>query len=116
MYTLEITELKVVNKLLVNNDLKYRSLIDNTQIALFHTRPDGIILDANISACEIFGYTMSEFKNMNRSVIIDETDENLKKLLQERKIKGITSGRITGIRRGGIKFRLTYVLLFILMR
>lgn len=104
MSTLEITELKVVNKLLVNNDLKYRSLIDNTQIALFHTRPDGIILDANISACEIFGYTMSEFKNMNRSVIIDETDENLKKLLQERKIKGITSGRITGIRRGGIKF------------
>lgn len=104
MSTLEVTDLKIVNRMLVNNDLKYRSLIDSTQIALFHTRPDGIILDANLSACEMFGYTMSEFKNMNRSVIIDETDENLKKLLHERKVKGITSGRITGIRRGGVKF------------
>ncbi len=104
MTTLEVTDLKSVNRLLVNNDKKYKALIDNAQTALFHTKPDGIILDANLSACEMFGYTTDEFHNMNRSVIIDEEDENFKKLVVERKVKGITSGRITGIRRGGEKF------------
>ncbi len=104
MTTLEVTDLKVVNKILINNELKYKALIDNTQTALFHTNPNGIILEANLSACEMFGYLLEEFKNMNRSVIIDEEDENLKKLIHDRKVKGIASGRITGIRRGGEKF------------
>lgn len=104
MTTLEVTELKVVNRILYNNELKYKSLIDNTQTALFHTNTNGTILEANLSACEMFGYSLSEFKNMYRGVIIDETDDNFKILLQQRKVKGISTGRITGIRRGGEKF------------
>lgn len=91
-----------------NSLQKYKVLIENSVSAILFTKPDGTILEANKAAEEMFGYTLQEFKRIGRHGIIDHTDENIPKLLEERKTKGKIQAEIIGIRKNGEKFPIRF--------
>lgn len=56
---------------------KYQILFENSISALFITRPNGTILEANQAACDLFGYSVEEFRKFGREGIIDPNTPNL---------------------------------------
>ncbi|TVQ05955.1 MAG: PAS domain S-box protein [Balneolaceae bacterium] len=82
----------------------YRSVFENSITAIFITRPDGSILEANRAACRLFGYTEEEFRKLGRQGVIDSKSPGLSEKLMEREKKGSTSGELIGIRKTGEKF------------
>jgi PAS domain S-box-containing protein len=82
----------------------YRVMIENALDAFFLTKPDGTILDANASACSMFGYSLEEFQHAGRQGIIDSDSPGLKEFLLERKEKGKIVCELIGVRKGGEKF------------
>ena len=85
-------------------DKKYQALFENSITALFITRPDGTIMEANQAACRMFGYSEEELIELNRQEIIDENSPGLQKKLQEREEVGSTSGEVIGVRKNGERF------------
>ncbi len=83
---------------------KYRALFENSITALFITRPDGSILEANSAACRMFGYTEEEFRKLGRQGVIDPDTPELTKKLREREENGSAYGELIGIRKNGEKF------------
>jgi PAS domain S-box-containing protein len=73
---------------LLESEEKYRSIFENSMDAIFLTRPDGSILDANPAAEEMYGYTKDELCKSGRSSIVDTNDPNLYTALNERIITG----------------------------
>lgn len=90
------------------SQLQYQSIIDNSLLAFFLTKPDGSILEANKAAEKIFGYSVEELCRLGRKVIIDDTDPRLAEKLKERQEKGFSVGEITGIRKNGERFPLEF--------
>lgn len=82
----------------------YRVMIENALDAFFLTKPDGTILDANAAACEMFGYTLNEFKIAGRRGIIDTESPGLADKLEERKKNGKITCELIGVRKNGEKF------------
>lgn len=86
------------------DDKKYQALFENSITALFITRPDGTILEANRAACRMFGYTEEELKKLGRQGVIDPDSPGLKEKLKEREEAGSSFGVLIGIRKSGEKF------------
>ncbi|MDZ7718800.1 MAG: PAS domain S-box protein [Balneolaceae bacterium] len=82
----------------------YRFVFENSIAALFITRPDGTILEANKAACRMFGYTEEEFKKQGMQGMIDPKSPDFSEKLKEREEKGSTSGEVIGIRKNGKRF------------
>ncbi|TVR29410.1 MAG: PAS domain S-box protein, partial [Balneolaceae bacterium] len=83
---------------------KYQALFENSITALFITRPDGTILEANRAACRMFGYSEVEFRKLGRQGVIDPNSPGLSDKLKEREETGSTTGEMIGIRKTGEKF------------
>ena len=83
---------------------KYRALFENSIIALFLTRPDGTILEANRAACRMFGYSEEEFRELGGHGVIDPKSSGFTEKLKERDETGSTSGEVIGIRKNGKRF------------
>ena len=101
-------QLKQNNNLLIETVLtkdskekKYTNIIENAPSALFLTKPDGSILEANKNACEMLGYTEEELKQIGKKRVLDENDLNVVKLLAQRKKFGKARGEVTVIRKNG---------------
>ncbi|MCH8494507.1 MAG: PAS domain S-box protein, partial [Balneolales bacterium] len=86
------------------SELVKGSLFDNSITALFVTRPEGTILEANDAACNMFGYSTEEFKKIGRIGIIDPETPGLTEMFLEREKKGSISGRLIAIRKSGEHF------------
>ncbi|MES2778531.1 MAG: PAS domain S-box protein, partial [Bacteroidota bacterium] len=85
------------------------ALIDNSLSAIFLTKPDGAIIEANPAAQLLFDYTLDELRNIGRQGIIDHSDAtNIKEMLQKRDIHGRASGEIIGIRKNGDRFPIEF--------
>lgn len=82
----------------------YKALIENSMSAIFFTKPDGTILDANPAACTMFGYSVEEFRNLGRSGIMDTSHKALHDLVAERNEKGHAKGELIAIRKSGERF------------
>ncbi|GAC1594705.1 MAG: hypothetical protein NVS3B19_17280 [Ginsengibacter sp.] len=96
------------DKLLSDDDLKnYKAFFENSKFALFFTKPDGQILEANAAACRLFGYTAEEFRLLGRNGIIDTSPE-LEKSLLKRKKTGHAEGILTAIKKNGERFECQY--------
>jgi PAS domain S-box-containing protein len=63
--TVNITDRKRAEENLVKNEKKYRSLFEQSNDAIFLTKSDGKILDMNVTACEMLGYTKEQMKKMS---------------------------------------------------
>ena len=79
-------------------------LFDNSLDGLMLTSPDGIILDANPSACQILGRTREEIIEEGRSGLIDTSDPRLEALIEERRKTGRAHGELTARRKDGTLF------------
>ena len=82
---------------------KFRSIFENTPLGIFFTQPDGNILDCNRSGSEMFGYSLKEFQQLGRDTLFKQ-NEQLKKVLAERKKTGFVAGELTGIKKNGTIF------------
>jgi diguanylate cyclase len=93
---------------LTKAEKRYRAIVENSMQALFLSKPDGSILEANRAACNLFGYTEEEFKNIGRKEIIDEQDEKLLATIRNRKNKNSIQGELIGIKKNGERFACEY--------
>ncbi|MCP4350761.1 MAG: response regulator [Desulfobacterales bacterium] len=79
------TEQMMTKLELVDSEIRYRTLFDNANDAIFVRDFDGKILDVNLLACEYLGYTREELIQMSTDDIIDPkqapfVQDRLKKL------------------------------------
>jgi PAS domain S-box-containing protein len=58
----DITELKKLQQKLADSEQKYHNLYNQAQVALFVTDLNGLLLDCNLAAVELFGYSADEMK------------------------------------------------------
>lgn len=82
---------------------RFRLLFENSLDAVLITSPDGAVVDANPSACSLFGWTNEEFKSLDRSRVVDENDPRLKPALEKRAKTGKFLGELTVLHRNGSK-------------
>jgi PAS domain S-box-containing protein len=99
----DITQDKQAEQMLQLAQAKYRAISNSSLYAFILAKPEGIILEANLAACQMFGYTEEEFRNMRRNNIVEETKEFLE-LLNERSKKGHVQGEQVSIRKNGERF------------
>ncbi len=82
----------------LSNDMLYKHSLDGIML----TNPNGDILQANPSACEILGMTEQEIREKGREGIVAK-DEKLERALQERSEKGRFVGELNYIHKDGHK-------------
>jgi two-component system NtrC family sensor kinase len=100
----DITERKKVEEQLAENQVRYRSLFENSSDAILLTVPDGRILAANSAACRMFGRTEEEICRIGRDGLLDLTDPRLAAALEEWRRTGEFRGELTFIRSDNSKF------------
>ncbi|PKL73721.1 MAG: hypothetical protein CVV29_02005 [Methanobacteriales archaeon HGW-Methanobacteriales-2] len=86
------------------SDEDCKNIFDKCPGAILLVLPDGSILDANQTACDILGYNVEELCEKGRSGIIDAEDSRLSFYLKKRAVNGIASGELVFIRKDGNKF------------
>lgn len=86
------------------NEIKYRTVIDNSLYAIFLGHPGGRVLECNKAARELFGYSVEEYCQLKIEDLLDFSDPNLKDALTERNLHIGTIGEFIGIKKGGQRF------------
>jgi PAS domain S-box-containing protein len=100
----DITASKEAEKVVQENEAKYRSIFENSLDAILLTVADGYILAANPAACAIFKMTEQQIIQKGRFGIVDVTDPRLPGLLEERRRTGRAKGETTFMRGDGSTF------------
>ena len=100
----DITEKKMQEAILQENEEKFRLVFDNSNEALILARPDGTIDAVNPAACKMFQYSAEELIKKGRDEIIDKSDPRFEEFLKSRAENYQTSGELTFIRKNGEKF------------
>lgn len=100
---LDITDRKESEKDIRAEQEKYRSIFENSLVAFMVTKPDGSILEANRAACNLFGYSVDEIRELGRGGIIDPESPELIEKLRERAETGSASGELIGVHKSGKK-------------
>jgi len=80
------------------------SLFENSMIGVMLTAPNGRILAANPTACEMLGRSEEEICALGREGIVDLTDSNLAPALAERQEKGRSHALLRLVRADGSTF------------
>lgn len=87
---------------MVTGDISaYAEFFENAPLPMFLTRPDGRILDANVAACRLFGYTRDELMALGRQAVVDPSDPRLAVALEHRRHTGRFRGPLTMKRKDG---------------
>ncbi len=101
----DISERKQMEATLRESEQKFRVLFENNPDAVFLTKPDGSVSDANPAAAAMLGWSQQELCKLGRSNILDSDDPELSAALQERQRTGRLKGRqLTAIRKSGERF------------
>ena len=91
-------------KALRETEERFRSLFENSMDGVLLTEPDGHILSANPAACRIFGRSEAELRRIGRKGVVDMTDPEVIKAIEERTRTGRFSGELTALRNDGSPF------------
>lgn len=87
-----------------NNDNLYQMVFNYSLDAVLIASPEGVIFNANQTACDLFGRSVSEICDGGRKSIMDESDPRLAMALDERTRTGKFFGELTCLRKDGSKF------------
>ena len=102
-YAQDITGQKEKESLLIESETKFRTIIESS-LNGFILGQGGNMLDANMAAAVMFGYTIEEFLKLKRSQLFDESTPEFIELMEQRKLHGNAKGEIIGFRKDGERF------------
>jgi PAS domain S-box-containing protein len=86
------------------SEARFRMLFEHSFDAVLRTRPDGRVLEANPSACTLFGGTVETLQALSRERLVDMTDPRVATLLEERHRSGRAAGALRMRRVDGSLF------------
>jgi PAS domain S-box-containing protein len=89
---------------LANSEIKYRSIIENSLYAFLQTIPEKAVVDVNQAAIDMFGYTLEEFKQLERGDLLAIDDPNFQVFMETRNKFGKAAAELIGIRKSGERF------------
>lgn len=101
-----ITDWKNAQFSLSESEVKYRSLFENSLHGKLLHEFSGAVLDANLAAINMFGYTAEELDHLLLNELLDSADSRLSAILLARNETGKAQGESTGIRKNGERFPL----------
>ena len=100
----DIEEEKKQGIKLLNSEIKYRSIVENSLYGVLLTVPGKHVLQANQAALEMFGYTIEEFRKLDRCRVLDCSHPNLPGFLMQRETEGKASAEVVAKRKDGTHF------------
>ena len=86
---------------LLDSEIRFRLLFENSMGGILLASPDGRIFDANPSACSILGRTRAQIIAEGREGVLDASDPALASAIEERKRAGRFRGELTARRPDG---------------
>jgi PAS domain S-box-containing protein len=82
---------RMAEKLLVNREAKFKGIIDNFRLGLLEVEPNGVIIDANESFCEMSGFSIEElFGKDGGEMLLDEFEKERMKVRNASRSEGET--------------------------
>ncbi len=79
----------MAEKLLVNREAKFKGIIDNFRLGLLEVEPNGVIIDANESFCEMSGFSIEElFGKDGGEMLLDDFEKERMKLRNASRSEG----------------------------
>ena len=102
--TRDVSIRKQAEKKLIESEEKYRSIYENSSVAIIIANPNGVIVSANQEAVKLFGMKEEELRNAGYHGIMDDGDMHLEELLSNINLNGNAHGEITFIKKDGSKF------------
>ncbi|MBA4848832.1 PAS domain-containing sensor histidine kinase [Emticicia sp. BO119] len=100
----DITANKKTEMALRQSEEKYHYIVENALDGFIFSERDGTILDANKTSCQIFGYTVEEFRKLKWHDIILYDPEIINKYREERDLNGKVRGELTCVHKSGRHF------------
>ena len=100
----DIEEEKKQGIKLLNSEIKYRSIVENSLYGVLLTIPGKCVLQANQAALDMFGYTIEEFRKLDRCKVLDCSHPNLPDFLMQREKEGKASAEMVAKRKDGTHF------------
>ncbi|HEY1055095.1 MAG TPA: PAS domain-containing protein, partial [Emticicia sp.] len=99
-----ITANKRTELALRESEEKYQYIVENALEGFLFSEKDGTIQDANKTSCEMFGYTLEEFRKLKWHDIIVYETETISKFREERNKTGRVRGELTAVHKNGRHF------------
>jgi diguanylate cyclase (GGDEF)-like protein/PAS domain S-box-containing protein len=101
----EVIQKHMMAKIISESEEKYRELVTNIKIGIFRATPNGVILEANPAALEMFGYAKpAEFLNLKVSSLYPDSEE-YENFIKEIQKKGFVKNQdFTLIKKDGTPF------------
>lgn len=102
--TRDVTDKKEAEKKIAESEEKYRSVFENSNIAILISKPDGTIISANHEAEKLFCMSSEEICKLGRNELVDENDPAFKQYFEYRQKNHRVSSELTLIKKGGERF------------
>lgn len=79
----------MTDKLIINRETKFKGIIDNFHLGLLEVEPDGTIIRANESFCEMSGFSCEELQGKDGGeILLDEVERERMKQRNASRIEG----------------------------
>jgi len=104
LYIRNVTDSRKAQQELVLSEERYRLLFETSADAILKVHPDGRILRANRTACEMFGRTEAQMQEMLSKQLGAPADYRLELMIQQRLRHGSARGELTLLRSDGSTF------------
>jgi PAS domain S-box-containing protein len=80
---------RMAEKLLFNREAKFKGIIDNFRLGLLEVEPNGVIIDANESFCEMSGFSIDElFGKDGGEMLLDDFEKERMKVRNASRSEG----------------------------